>query len=73
MEFKQTIYINGKPHNCTGVDSSFFADHESMPHRPCSQHRIGKQAALAIKQGLAVRTLGNVYSLKAPSQDAISQ
>lgn len=64
------IYINGQPHNTTGVASVFFADHPSLPNRYCSQHNIGTSAAAHLRAGGAVRTGGNHYSLSPPMAEA---
>lgn len=60
------IYINGVRRLCTGLDASFYADSDDLPGRNCSQHNIGPAAALHLRSGGSVRTLGNHYSTTPP-------
>ena len=65
------IYINGVKRMGTVEGDQFpagqfYADSDSLPHRRCSYHGIGPQAAYDIRQGYTIRTLGNTYSLHAP-------
>lgn len=62
MEFKGVLYINGVKHHVTEISARLFADCDTLPGRPCSEHRIGDEAALALRNGVRVRTLGNLYS-----------
>lgn len=60
------IYINGNKHRCDCEGNGFFADTPELPGRRCSWHVVGPSAMIAIRDGLTVRTIGNVYSRNAP-------
>lgn len=65
------VYINGEPRRAVkGLFSPLIVDHPSLPGSPCASHSIGDIAIQWLKSGLAVRTLGNTYSLKPPPKES---
>jgi hypothetical protein len=63
-DWSTTIFINDKPHQCTGLNITFYADSLHLPCRRCSEHHLQPASILHLKSGGQVRTSGNVYSLK---------
>lgn len=57
------IKINGVTRNIiTGsITGRFTVDSDSLPGRPCAEHRLTQEAAAHIARGGAVRTSGNRY------------
>lgn len=65
MNHHTHIYLNGERRQIVGgFGPTLYLDHPSLPGRRCSCHNIGMEAANAIMNGMAVKTLGNVYSFR---------